>query len=672
MIQKGTMIRGVSCLIFLVTLISSSVARWEEVPSQDLLDLASLEIDQDTAELLLINCRRVLIIKELNLCFPRVSGSTSNSFSYECLSFSKGNIWEVIHALRPDLKQKVVDCLRRNGLTFRVSGVETVPKHWYSRYPEPVSSSLNTHRRFLAATSPAAAPGPAVSISPSPSPSGTLDSDSNVPTPPKVPFFPPFNALSPQALLSQENSSESQGSNDQVIKGNGNNKAVVIAVSVTASVTFLLAALLFICYNKFRSRVRAGRNDERPLLSLSMSDYAFGFAYKPYGLGGSIKEEKLKDNFPAKSSAGGGTKPYGLGGSIKEEKPKDNFPAKSSAGGSTKGRVHSSAGGIGSGIRTSLMWETFESPHPNNGNGVLSPFPLLKPPPGRVAANTNFLKPPPGRADPLPPEPPAPPKLSAKAGHHLPHPPPAQKLSPLSAVPTPSPGKPLSLLPAPGGPKQSAPPLPTPSALSGSKLGSPPAPSGPKLGTSPPPPPPPPAPSAPQPGTAPSPPPPPAPGGHKPGPPPPPPKSGPSSTRPPPHPPRAGPKIAPHPPLAPTGLGGGVALDEEADAPKMKLKPFFWDKVLANPDQSMVWHQIKSGSFQFNEETIETLFGYALPDRGMKENKKDSTLQNSAIPFVQIIDSKKAQNLLILLRALNMTIEEVRDALLEGITLLIC
>jgi hypothetical protein len=38
--------------------------------------------------------------------------------------------------------------------------------------------------------------------------------------------------------------------------------------------------------------------------------------------------------------------------------------------------------------------------------------------------------------------------------------------------------------------------------------------------------------------------------------------------------------------------------DADADAPKTKLKPFFWDKVLANPDHSMVWHQIKSGSFQ--------------------------------------------------------------------------
>lgn len=35
-----------------------------------------------------------------------------------------------------------------------------------------------------------------------------------------------------------------------------------------------------------------------------------------------------------------------------------------------------------------------------------------------------------------------------------------------------------------------------------------------------------------------------------------------------------------------------------AEAPKAKLKPFFWDKVLANPDHSMVWHRIRSGSFQ--------------------------------------------------------------------------
>jgi hypothetical protein len=59
-----------------------------------------------------------------------------------------------------------------------------------------------------------------------------------------------------------------------------------------------------------------------------------------------------------------------------------------------------------------------------------------------------------------------------------------------------------------------------------------------------------------------------------------------------------GPK-APRPPSGPAD-----ALDD--DAPKTKLKPFFWDKVQANPEHSMVWNDIRSGSFQFNEEMIES------------------------------------------------------------------
>lgn len=100
-------------------------------------------------------------------------------------------------------------------------------------------------------------------------------------------------------------------------------------------------------------------------------------------------------------------------------------------------------------------------------------------------------------------------------------------------------------------------------------------------------------------GSAGPPPPPPAPPGP---PPPPPPKIG----VPPPRPPQSmpiGSKVARPPPLAPkrpsnaaSGEVGGS--DAEGDATKTKLKPFFWDKVLANPDHSMVWHQIKSGSFQ--------------------------------------------------------------------------
>ncbi|PQQ18254.1 formin-like protein 5 isoform X2 [Prunus yedoensis var. nudiflora] len=147
------------------------------------------------------------------------------------------------------------------------------------------------------------------------------------------------------------------------------------------------------------------------------------------------------------------------------------------------------------------------------------------------------------------------------------------------------------------------------------------------------------------------------------GPPPPPPPPVPpptlklSGTRPPP--------LAPkRPSNAASGEVGGS--DAEGDAPKTKLKPFFWDKVLANPDHSMVWHQIKSGSFQFDENMIETLFGYNAAEKNKNERKKESTSHDPSPHFIQIINPKKAQNLSILLRALNVTVEEVCDAIREG------
>ncbi|KAJ6314116.1 hypothetical protein OIU78_017720 [Salix suchowensis] len=193
-----------------------------------------------------------------------------------------------------------------------------------------------------------------------------------------------------------------------------------------------------------------------------------------------------------------------------------------------------------------------------------------------------------------------------------------------------------------------------------------------KAGPTPPPPPPaPPSPAKSSSGAGPrppGPPPPPIASGLKPGPRPPPPPIGGSAPRPPPPMP-SGPKV-PRPPLgskhpSSTASSEGAGMEDDADAPKAKLKPFFWDKVLANPDDSMVWHQIKSGSFQFNEEMIETLFGYA-PDKNKNERKKESSSQDPTPQFIQILDPKKAQNLSILLRALNVLIEEVCDALREG------
>lgn len=158
----------------------------------------------------------------------------------------------------------------------------------------------------------------------------------------------------------------------------------------------------------------------------------------------------------------------------------------------------------------------------------------LKPPPGRVGTGIPPLKPPPGRPDSLPREP-----QSVKPSDNS------------TALPPPPP-PPAPQIPSNSGPK---------------------------------PPPPPPKPG----GSGPKPPPPPPPGGPRP---PPPPKGGAGPPR---APPPFGQKVARPLPSAPKV---GDSSESEADAPKAKLKPFFWDKVQANSDQSMVWNQLKAGSFQ--------------------------------------------------------------------------
>lgn len=63
---------------------------------------------------------------------------------------------------------------------------------------------------------------------------------------------------------------------------------------------------------------------------------------------------------------------------------------------------------------------------------------------------------------------------------------------------------------------------------------------------------------------------------------------------------------------------------------------------------------------------IESLFGYTATGKTKNGAKKESSSQNSP-KFIQIIDTKKAQNLSILLKALNVTTQEVSDALEEGL-----
>lgn len=108
-----------------------------------------------------------------------------------------------------------------------------------------------------------------------------------------------------------------------------------------------------------------------------------------------------------------------------------------------------------------------------------------------------------------------------------------------------------------------------------------------------------------------------------------------------------------------------ISIEKTEETPKLKLKPLHWDKVRASSDREMVWDHLRSSSFKLNEEMIETLFVVNNPNPKPKETTPRSVLPPPNQEN-RVLDPKKSQNIAISLRALNVTTEEVCDALLEG------
>ncbi|CAN7005226.1 unnamed protein product [Brassica oleracea var. botrytis] len=105
----------------------------------------------------------------------------------------------------------------------------------------------------------------------------------------------------------------------------------------------------------------------------------------------------------------------------------------------------------------------------------------------------------------------------------------------------------------------------------------------------------------------------------------------------------------------------------ETDPSRPKLKPFHWDKVRASSDRATVWDQLKSSSFRVNEDRMEHLFGCnSASSSAPKEPVRRRSVMPPAENENRVLDPKKSQNIAILLRALNVTREEVSEALLDG------
>ncbi|XP_075503405.1 formin-like protein 8 [Primulina tabacum] len=160
---------------------------------------------------------------------------------------------------------------------------------------------------------------------------------------------------------------------------------------------------------------------------------------------------------------------------------------------------------------------------------------------------------------------------------------------------------------------------------------------------------------------------------------PPPVPPGPPKLKPVPPPPPANRKgqIAQHkPPVPPkeTGsshvIGKTSSIKQENGGVQKKLKPLHWDKVTANVDHSMVWNEINDGSFRFDDDLIESLFGYTTTSQKSddKSNRTMSKAGSNTVTSAQIflLDPRKSQNTAIVLKSLAISRQEIIDSLLDG------
>uniref|UniRef100_A0A1J3DEK7 Formin-like protein n=1 Tax=Noccaea caerulescens TaxID=107243 RepID=A0A1J3DEK7_NOCCA len=148
-------------------------------------------------------------------------------------------------------------------------------------------------------------------------------------------------------------------------------------------------------------------------------------------------------------------------------------------------------------------------------------------------------------------------------------------------------------------------------------------------------------------------------------PPPPPPKKGPSPPPPPPVKKVGGLSSSEsRPPRAPRGSSGGE--NSRAGNGQVKLKPLHWDKVNPDSDHSMVWDKIDRGSFSFDGDLMEALFGYVAVGKKSPEHGDNKNPKSTSPAQIFILDPRKSQNTAIVIKSLGMTREELVESLTEG------
>lgn len=201
-------------------------------------------------------------------------------------ALAEEEVKKALRNLHPLIKESLFRCLRESHHTHPVSGEDVSPGSWYQKNLESLLPKSNTaagSRRYLAeAPSPSesSAPSPAPGISPAPAKSvraseskgGSKGKDSHsgdefvIPIP--IPKAPPGK---------EKGGADSRSNAKSDNKGGGSHTTLIIAIAATAGATFVIAILLFICCRKAcGGAADSEHKDDRPLLSLSMSESVNG------------------------------------------------------------------------------------------------------------------------------------------------------------------------------------------------------------------------------------------------------------------------------------------------------------------------------------------------------------------------------------------------------------
>ncbi|KAI9177525.1 hypothetical protein LWI28_016322 [Acer negundo] len=252
--------RGNYAVIFVILLCALATASIEcrnRVAQSFLNDglgaLKSPEIDQELAEQSWMHCRKELVKKTDGFSGFELYSPREGSTDLKSTLLIRRKIHRAINVLPTQVKQSLLDCLRKERIGLDVSAKEAGLKHWFFKSVELLFGWPSARRSPLTAERP---------TSPSPLPEDDYDLFGPALSFPENPFWgsPPYPA---------DNDSPPTGK-----KSDDNMQQIIIAVSVTAGISFLLSASLFLIFcllRRHKNKVGPGdgKRDDRPLLNLS-------------------------------------------------------------------------------------------------------------------------------------------------------------------------------------------------------------------------------------------------------------------------------------------------------------------------------------------------------------------------------------------------------------------